>query len=75
MTSDYGELCRDIRTARSEARAKHGVNCPECVRLLPKASPTILLPQQRCRIHGYRDPRPRTPDTEYLHLQSPTESS
>lgn len=66
--SDYGDFCRDIREARSDARAKHGVNCPECVRLLPKACPTILLPQQRCRIHGYRDPRPRTTDTEYLHM-------
>lgn len=69
--SDYGDLCRDIRDARSDAREKHGVNCPECVRLLPKACPTILLPQQRCRIHGYRDPRPRTTDTEYLHKVEP----
>ena len=23
--------------------------------------------QQRCRIHGYRDPRPRTAETEYMH--------
>jgi hypothetical protein len=36
------------------------------VRLLPKACPTILLPQQRCRIHGYRDPRPRSPESQYL---------
>lgn len=64
--SDYGDLCREIHQARKEARAKHGVPCPECVRLLPKAQPTILLPQQRCKIHGYRDPRPRTKETEYL---------
>jgi hypothetical protein len=67
MSSDYGDLCRDIKTARAEARAKHGVPCPECVRLLPRASPSILLPEQRCRIHGYRDPRQRTRETEYLH--------
>jgi hypothetical protein len=66
MSSDYGDLCRDIRDARREARAKYGVPCPECVRLLPKACPTILLPQQRCKIHGYRDPRPRTEETQYL---------
>lgn len=59
--SDYGDLCRDLRNAKRDARAKLGVPCPECVRLLPKASPSILLPQQRCRIHGYRDPRKRTP--------------
>lgn len=66
MSSDYGDLCRDLRDARRDAREKFGVNCPECVRLLPKASPSILLPQQRCRIHGYRDPRPRTPESQYL---------
>ena len=64
--SDYGDMCRDIREARKQARADHGAPCPECVRLLPKAHPTILLPQQRCKIHGYRDPRQRTKDTEYL---------
>lgn len=54
-------------TSRQQMRDKHGVPCPECVVKLPKACPTILLPGQRCRIHGYRDPRPRTYETEYLH--------
>ena len=53
--------------ARSEARRLHGVACPECVAKLPKACPTILLPEQRCKIHGYRDPRKRTYETEYMH--------
>lgn len=66
--SDYGELCAGIREARKSARALHGVPCPECVRLLPKAHPSILLPQQRCRIHGYRDPRSRTRQIEYLTI-------
>lgn len=66
MTSDYGDLCRDLRNARREARMKHGVPCPKCLRLLPKACPSILLPQQRCKIHGYRDPRPRTDETSYI---------
>jgi hypothetical protein len=56
-----GDLFRAMRDERREKRAALGVPCPECVRLLPKASPSILLPQQRCRIHGYRDPRKRTP--------------
>ena len=71
--SEYGDLCRDLRAAKAEARAKHGVPCPECVAKLPKASPSILLPQQRCKIHGYRDPRPRTRDTEYMHRVEPKE--
>ncbi len=57
--SDYGDMCRDIRDARREVRAKHGKPCT-------RAHPTILLPQQRCKIHGYRDPRPRTDETSYL---------
>lgn len=69
MSSDYGDMCRDIREARRDKREKYGIACPECVRLLPKANPTILLPQQRCKIHGYRDPRPRTAETEYLHRE------
>lgn len=70
MTSEYGELCHDIREARNAARAKYGVPCPECIKKLPKANPSILLPRQRCKIHGYRDPRPRLTDNEYLHLQT-----
>ena len=56
---DVGEVFNAMKAQRRGLRAKHGVPCPECVRLLPKASPTILLPQQVCRIHKYRDPRAR----------------
>jgi hypothetical protein len=66
VSSDYGDLCRDIREARKAARAKFGVPCPQCIKLLPKANPSILLPQQKCKIHGYRDPRPRTEESSYL---------
>jgi hypothetical protein len=55
--SDYAELCKDLREQRKLDRERYGVPCPECVRLLPKANPSILLPGQRCRIHRYRDPR------------------
>lgn len=64
--SDYGDMCKDIRAAKLEARDKYGLPCPVCIEKLPKASPSILLPQQRCKIHGYRDPRKRTEETEYL---------
>lgn len=64
--SEYGDLCRDIREARRDVRAKHGKPCPVCIEKLPRASPTILLPQQRCKMHGYRDPRPRTTESSYL---------
>lgn len=56
---DVGELFNAMRERRRELRREHGKPCPECVRLLPRANPSILLPGQRCRIHGYRDQRPR----------------
>lgn len=64
--SDYGDMCRELKKAKSDVRAEHGVPCPECVKKLPKANPSILLPQQRCKIHKYLDPRPRTLDTDYF---------
>jgi hypothetical protein len=64
--SDEGEFWRDVREARREERAKYGKPCPECVRLLPRACPTILVPGQRCKIHGYRDPRPPLTGESYV---------
>jgi len=65
---DMGDDFRHFREQKKAARDKFGVNCPECVRLLPKAHPSILLPSQRCKIHKYyRDPRPRTHDNEWMH--------
>lgn len=57
-----GDLFNAMRMDRKAQRAAHGQPYPECVRLLPRTHPAILLPGQRCRIHGYRDPRPRLPD-------------
>jgi hypothetical protein len=56
---DMGDVFNDLNKMRKERRAKYGIACPTCTIKLPKASPTILLPQQRCRVCGYRDPRPR----------------
>lgn len=66
MSGDEGDFWRDIREAKKVERAAHGRPCPECVAKLPKASPTILLPGQRCRIHGYRDARPRTAENSVM---------
>jgi len=57
--SDYGELCRDLRDDKRERRKLYGVECPECKRLRPKTNASILLPAQRCKVDGYRDPRAR----------------
>lgn len=55
---DMGDYFNDLREARKERRARLGVNCPRCAEVRPKAHPSILLPGQRCRVDGYRDPRP-----------------
>lgn len=55
---DMGDLFNAIRKARRERRELLGVNCPRCAEARPKAHPSILLPGQRCRVDGYRDPRP-----------------
>ena len=60
MTGDHGEFWNDVRADKREQRAKFGVPCPQCAIKRPKAHPSILLPQQRCKVDGYRDPRPRS---------------
>lgn len=55
----YGDLCRELREKRRDRRAKYGVDCPGCRKKEPKRTPSILLPQQRCKVCGYRDPRKR----------------
>lgn len=46
-------------THEKALRQKYGVNCPQCAIHRPKAHPSILMPQQRCKVDGYRDPRPQ----------------
>ena len=62
---DMGELYNALRDDRRERRARLGIFCPQCRIVRPKAHPSILLPGQRCRVDGYRDPRPddrKSPD-------------
>lgn len=61
---DMGDYFNDLRESRKERRALYGVNCPRCKEVRPKAHPSILLPQQRCKVDGYRDPRPRIEEGE-----------
>lgn len=55
--SDMIDMYRGLKDMRREMRAELGVPCPNCRVKQPKREPTILLPQQRCRVDGYRDPR------------------
>lgn len=61
---DMGDLYNALRDERRAIRAKFGVRCPDCNIKQPKREPTILLPGQRCKVDGYRDPRPRLTDAE-----------
>jgi hypothetical protein len=56
---DMGDHFNDWRAHNKELRSRLGVECPQCRVKQPKRTPTILLPGQRCKVDGYRDPRPR----------------
>jgi len=66
--SEVAEMYQGLKDFKKRLRERFGVKCPECVRLLPKANATILLPQQRCRIHGFRDARPELTQEDYDSL-------
>ena len=59
MTGDTGEFYNALRDRRNELRVRLDVNCPRCAMVRPRAHPSLLLPGQRCRVDGYRDPRKR----------------
>lgn len=63
--SDAIDGFRDLKDHKKRLRAAYGVNCPQCAIKRPKAQATILLPQQRCRVDGYIDPRPDLTDEQY----------
>lgn len=59
--SDMAQTFLALRETRRSLRAEHGVPCPKCRKERPRAHPSILLPGQRCKVDGYRDPRQRLP--------------
>jgi hypothetical protein len=63
--SDTIDTFKVLKDHRKALRAKYGINCPSCAVARPKASPTILMPQQRCKVDGYRDARPDLTDAEW----------
>ncbi|BBE09576.1 Uncharacterized protein MCB1EB_1527 [Mycoavidus cysteinexigens] len=62
---DMGEDFRAMRDDRNARRAKYGVDCPRCAEVRPRAPASILLPQQRCRVDGYVDPRSELTDEQW----------
>lgn len=61
---DMGDLYNSLKDDRKLLRDKFGVECPRCRELQPKRNPSILLPQQRCKVDRYVDPRPRLTEEE-----------
>lgn len=59
---DMGDDFKAFREHMRELRDKYGVNCPRCAIKRPRAHPSILLPQQRCRVDRYKDPRENPPE-------------
>lgn len=64
MSAEDFEGFKILKQANAALRAKYGVPCPECIRKLPRAHPKILMPQQRCKMHNYIDPRSRLSDED-----------
>jgi len=58
---DMGDMYREMKDHRKQVRRELGEDCIGCITHHPKRSPTILLPQQECRVCGHKDPRPRLP--------------
>ena len=58
--SEYAETCRDMRDIKRKLKDALGVLCEGCKVARPKAHPTIMLPQQTCRVCGNKDNRPRS---------------
>jgi hypothetical protein len=62
---DMAEDFKSLKDHKKALREKYGIECPECKRKRPKAHATILMPQQRCRVDGYHDPRPELTDEQW----------
>lgn len=63
--SDQIDNFRAQKDHLKSLRAKYGVQCPMCQLRRPKAHPSILLPEARCRVDGHQDPRPRLTNDEW----------
>lgn len=66
---DEGEFWNDVKDARRNLRAAHGVPCPGCHIKQPKRDPTIMLPRQRCKVCGHVDQRPRLTDEQRMEAE------
>ena len=66
---DMGDDFRAMKAHKKELRRKYGVECPQCKIKRPKTNATILLPGQKCKVDGYRDPRPELTQEQYSDVK------
>lgn len=62
--SDSIDGFRGLKDHKKATREKYGVECPLCKKFRPKGFASILLPQQRCKVDRYVDPRPELTSEE-----------
>jgi hypothetical protein len=66
--SDMVEMYKLMQLHKKALRVKFGVDCPACAIARPNAAPSKLLPRQKCKVDGYRDPRPSLNDEDYQEV-------
>jgi hypothetical protein len=59
------EMYKTMKLHKKALRERFAVDCPACAIARPKAPASKLLPSQRCRVDGYRDPRPALTEKDY----------
>lgn len=62
--SELGETFKDWKAYNRAIRQTFGIYCPQCKIQRPKTNPSTLLPGQKCKVDGYRDPRQRLTETQ-----------
>jgi hypothetical protein len=62
-----GEFWNIVKKAKKDRKKEFGIDCPGCNIKEPKRIPTKLLPNQKCKVCGYRDPRPYQDLSVYKH--------
>lgn len=55
--SDIRAHFEGYKEEKRARRRKFGIPCPLCQNNRPRASPTLMMPGQKCKIDGYKDNR------------------
>ena len=53
---DTGDDYRARKAYWKERKQREGIDCPDCLRILPRRFPSRLLPGWTCRVCGFTRP-------------------